>query len=35
MEQKLTKETKNSRVVARLQIQYVATNSDSRRLKLA
>ena len=35
LEQKLTKETKNTRVVTLLQIQYVATDSDYHRLKLA
>jgi hypothetical protein len=35
LEQKVTKETKNTSVVTPLQIQYVATDSDNRRLKLA
>jgi hypothetical protein len=34
-EQKVTKETKNTRVVTRSKIQYAAPDSDSRRLKLA
>jgi hypothetical protein len=35
MEQKVTKETKNTRVVTRSKIQHVAPDSDSRGLKLA
>jgi hypothetical protein len=34
-EQKVTMETKNTRVVTRSKIQYAAPDSDSRRLKLA
>jgi hypothetical protein len=35
MEQKVTKDAKNSKVITLLQIQYAASYSDSRRLKLA
>ena len=35
LEQKLTKETKNTRVVTLLQIQYVTTDNDNRRSKPA
>jgi hypothetical protein len=35
MEQKVTKETKNTRVGTRSKIQYVAIKSDAHRLKLA
>ena len=34
MEQKVTKETKNTRVATRSKIQYVAPDGDNRRLKL-